>query len=113
MRFILDAQLPPGLVRSLADRFSVDVSHVRELGLRDADDLTIFQHAKATSAIVITKDSDFVELVHRHGAPPQIVWVTCGNTTNASLDRIFALTFPGALQLLSAGETIVEITEAG
>lgn len=34
-----------------------------ELGLRDADDQTIFQHARQTSSIVVIKDSDFVELV--------------------------------------------------
>ncbi|MGH8611059.1 MAG: DUF5615 family PIN-like protein [Gammaproteobacteria bacterium] len=111
MRFIVDAQLPPGLARYLADRFNVQASHVRELGLRDADDQTIFQHARQTSSIVVTKDSDFVELVYRHGAPPQIVWVTCGNTTNDNLNRIFADTFASALQLLAAGETLVEITE--
>ena len=64
------------------------------------------------SLIVVTKDSDFVELVYRHGAPRQIVWVTCGNTTNVSLNRVFTQTFPSALQLLADGETIVEITEA-
>jgi predicted nuclease of predicted toxin-antitoxin system len=63
--------------------------------------------------VVVTKDSDFVELVHRHGAPPQVVWVTCGNTTNANLVRLFAATFDSALQLLLAGESIVEITEGG
>jgi len=113
VKFIVDAQLPPGLARYLATRFNVQASHVRELGLRDAEDLAIFQHAKRTAAVVVTKDSDFVELVYRHGAPPQIVWVTCGNTTNASLTRIFAMTFASALQLLSAGETIVEIADAG
>jgi len=41
----------------------------------------------------------------------QIAWVTCGNTTNASLNRVFTQTFPSALQLLADGETIVEITE--
>ena len=52
-------------------------------------------------------------MVYRHGTPPQIVWVTCGNTTNANLNRMFTQTFPSALQLLVGGETIVEITDAG
>ena len=112
MKFIVDAQLPPGLARYLTDRFGVQADHVRELGLRDADDLTIFQYAKKTSSVVVTKDSDLVELVYRHGIPPQIVWVTCVNTTNASLNRIFTATFASTLQLLVAGETIVEITAA-
>jgi predicted nuclease of predicted toxin-antitoxin system len=112
VKFIVDAQLPPGLARYLADRFRVRASHVRDLGLRDADDLTIFQYAKKMSLIVVTKDSDFVELVYRHGTPSQIFWVTRGNTTNANLNRVFTATLPSALQLLADGETIVEITEA-
>lgn len=112
MKFIVDAQLPPGLARYLNDRFAVPASHVRDLGLRDADDLSIHRYARVSSSVVVTKDSDFVELVHRHGVPPQIVWVTCGNTTNASLMRLFDATFASAIQLLVAGETIVEITHA-
>lgn len=111
MNFIVDAQLPPGLARYLSDRFAVRATHVRDLGLRDADDLSIHRYAKETSCVVVTKDSDFVELVHRHGVPPQIVWVTCGNTTNASLARLFDATFADALELLRAGETIVEIAD--
>lgn len=112
MNFIVDAQLPPALARWLAVRFGVHARHVRELGLRDADDRTIHRYAVDKTSIVITKDSDFVELVHRHGAPPQIVWVTCGNTTNANLERIFETHFAAALQLLADGETIVEIAAA-
>ena len=109
MNFIVDAQLPPALARWLADRFGVDARHVRELGLRDADDRTIHRYAADSTSIVITKDSDFVELVHRHGVPPQVVWVTCGNTTNANLERIFDARFAVAMQLLADGEAIVEI----
>lgn len=103
---------PPALAQSLNDHFKVQASHVRDLGLRDADDLSIQRYAKKTSSVVVTKDSDFVELVHRHGAPPQVVWVTWGNTTNASLMRLFDATFANALELLRAGETIVEVTDA-
>jgi len=112
VKFIVDAQLPPALARFLNDLFKVQASHVRDLGLRDADDLTIHRYAKETSSVVVTKDSDFVELVHRHGVPPQVVWVTCGNTTNANLTLLFAATFANALQRLAAGETVVEITDA-
>ena len=101
----------PGLARYLTDRFDVQASHVRDLGLKDADDLIIFQYARQTPSIVVTKDSDFVELVYRYGTPPQIVWVTCGNTTNDNLKRVFAETFANALQLLAGGEMLVEITE--
>lgn len=112
MKFIVDAQLPPALARHLEEQFNVQARHVRDLGLRDAADASIHRYARQSTSIVITKDSDFVELVHRHGVPPQVVWVTCGNTTNSNLQRIFDATFANAIQLLTAGESVVEIADA-
>lgn len=34
----------------------------------------------------MTKDSDFVSLLDSAGAPPRVMWVMCGNTSNARLD---------------------------
>jgi predicted nuclease of predicted toxin-antitoxin system len=109
MKFLVDAQLPPQLARWLADNFAVEAAAVRDVGLRDAHDQEIFQRARSINAVVVTKDSDFVELVHRLGAPPQVVWLTCGNLTNAHLRSILTATFSDALQLLKSGETIIEI----
>jgi len=85
---------------------------VKRLGLRDAKDREIFDAARAAEAVVMTKDQDFVALQARLGAPPQIVWVTCGNTSNANMKRILGELLPEALRLLEAGETLVEISDA-
>lgn len=83
---------------------------LRDIGLRDAEDYEIFEAAKAQGAIVITKDRDFVDLVDRFGSPPQIIWLTCGNTSNARLREILSATLPEALELLRTGEMLVEIS---
>ena len=44
--------------------------------------------AREAGAIVMTKDGDFIELLAQHGSPPQVVWVTCGNTSNERLRRL-------------------------
>ncbi len=62
------------------------------------------------TVILMTKDSDFVDLVDRLGAPPQIIWLTCGNTSNARLQEILSATLPAALELFRAGEALVEIS---
>jgi predicted nuclease of predicted toxin-antitoxin system len=59
----------------------------------------------------MTKDADFVELVERLGTPPQIVWLRCGNTSNARLREILTSWWPHVQALLAAGERIVEIAE--
>ncbi len=58
----------------------------------------------------MTKDSDFVDLVDRLGAPPQIIWLPCRNTSNARLQEISIATLPETLRLLQAGEPLVEIS---
>ena len=66
----VDAQLPPALAAWLRENHDVKAFSLRELGLRDADDLVIFREAKKRGVILISKDSDFVDLVqrfdHRH-----------------------------------------------
>jgi predicted nuclease of predicted toxin-antitoxin system len=79
------------------------------LGFRDAEDEEILLAAKKANAIVMTKDSDFIILLDRFGAPPQIIWLTCGNTSNARLKEILVSTLEAATQLLESGERIVEI----
>ena len=77
--------------------------------MRDAEDSGIFEAAKAQEAIIITKDSDFVELANRFGAPPKIIWLTCGNTSNSRLKEILNAKLLEALTILRSGEVLVEI----
>jgi predicted nuclease of predicted toxin-antitoxin system len=58
----------------------------------------------------MTKDRDFVDFVERYGSPPQVIWLTCGNTSNARLKEILTATLPDAMELLRSGERLVEIT---
>jgi predicted nuclease of predicted toxin-antitoxin system len=84
-------------------------SALRDLCLRDAEDSSIFFAARHQGAIVMSKDRDFVDLVLKHGPPPQIIWVTSGNTSNATLQEILAGVWPAVVQLLTAGEKLVEV----
>lgn len=111
MKFWLDAQLPPSLAVWLTETFSVDAAALRDIGLRDASDQEIFSAAQQAGATVITKDSDFAELVYRFGAPPKIVWITCGNASNTHMKHLLGATFRDAIKLLEGGETLVEIAE--
>ena len=81
MNLWLDAQLPPAIAPWIAAAFGVTVQPLRDIGLRDAKDIDIFHAARLTSAVVMTKDADFTELVERLGTPPQVLWIRCGNTT--------------------------------
>ena len=107
----LDAQLPDSLAKWITQRFSVEATAVRELGLRNASDTEIFLAARAVDAVLISKDIDFVELVQRLGAPPRLIWLTCGNVSNARLETVFELSFERAIGVLESGSEIVEVTD--
>lgn len=105
----IDAQLSPALAPWLVATFGLQAKTLRDIGLRDASDKEIFVAAQQAGAVVMTKDSDFVDLLKVHGTPPQILWITCGNTSNAHLRQILLRTFPQAIVLLHSGEKLVEI----
>ena len=60
MNFLVDSQLPPALARWIAGQGHT-ATHVLEMGLEAADDTLIWEHARATSAVIISKDEDFVD----------------------------------------------------
>lgn len=108
----LDAQLSPLLARWIEAMFGVEARALRDVGLRDATDREIFRAAQSAGAVVMTKDSDFITLHQQYGAPPQIIWLTCGNTSNQYLRELLTRALPQAVALLQAGEGLVEISAA-
>jgi len=110
-RVWIDAQLPPALARWLRDLGESEAVHVEDLGLLEAEDLEIFEKARQVEAVVVTKDSDFVQIQERRGPPPQVVWVTCGNRSNPVLKDLMVRSWPRVKELLAAGEALVEINQ--
>ena len=101
--------MSPARAAWMSSRFALNAAAVRDLGWRDATDQEIFSAAKRENVVVMTKDSDFVFRLDRFGPPPQIIGVRCGNTSNTRLKEVLGSTLPKALELLDAGEKLVEI----
>ena len=55
MKFLVDAQLPPGLARWLSDQ-GYSAQHVNDVGLAGAEDSVIWNHALGVDAIIVTKE---------------------------------------------------------
>ena len=66
---LVKRQLSPKLARWIEYNTGFECKTLRELGLRDEADQILFEKANEENAIVITKDSDFREMVLRLGAP--------------------------------------------
>ena len=107
----IDAQLSPALAPWLTAEFGVEAFSARFLDMARAKDPEIYSAAREANVVVLTKDSDFVLLQERLGPPPSLLWVRCGNTSNAHMKQVLRRTFPSACALVEAGETLVEITD--
>lgn len=108
VRFLIDAQLPPGLARRLTARgYAAD--HVNRIGLGNTSDGAIWQYAARTHATLVTKDDDFVALAVQEPTGPQVVWIRIGNISNDALWRALDPLLDEIVQSLNAGERIVEV----
>ena len=110
MRFLIDAQLPPLLCQFFVER-GHDAAHVFESFEHDSADAIIFEHARTTAAVVVTKDEDFAARsdAATQGVPPQILWLRIGNCRNRALLATVARAWPDIQAALLRGERIVEL----
>jgi predicted nuclease of predicted toxin-antitoxin system len=88
MKLLFDQNLSYKLCDRLADLFP-DSSQVRLAGLDAADDRAIWELAKANGFTIVSQDADFADMAALYGPPPKVVWLRCGNQTNAFIEKLF------------------------
>jgi predicted nuclease of predicted toxin-antitoxin system len=106
MKFLIDAQLPPGLCRWFEAR-GYGARHVTEIGMSAASDMDIAKRAESETMILVSKDEDFLtlRLPDRFG----FLWLRCGNTTNRALAIWMDERWEKVEWLLNNGERFVEL----
>ena len=108
IRFLIDAQLPPRLARTLVEA-GHEAEHVEDAGLRQASDSAIWDYAERHHAVIITKDEDFVEQFRRRQQGPVIVWLRIGNAANAALLGWFLSILPAVVARVQSGDQLIEV----
>lgn len=107
-RFLIDAQLPPGMVDLFAE-IGASARHVTEVGLGAATDRQIWLWARQEGVALVTKDQDFAGFSRHDPSGPPVIWVRLGNTTNRALRQAFAPILPLVLDALDRGERLIEV----
>jgi predicted nuclease of predicted toxin-antitoxin system len=87
MKLLFDENLSPQLVRLLGEQFSGS-AHVRDVGLKAADDATVWKYAQENGLIICSKDSDLHQRSFLLGHPPKVVWVRLGNCSTADVEKL-------------------------
>lgn len=108
MRFLVDAQLPPALARWLCEQ-GHEAQHVEDVGLRDAEDGSIWEYALTVETVIVTKDEDFAERAARDSNSPVIVWLRIGNSTNHALLQWLWPRWPQVIMLLDNKHRLIEV----
>lgn len=78
MKLLFDEHLSRKLVRMLAAEYPGS-AHARGLPLQSFKDTPIWDYAKTTGYVIVTKDVDFRVLSFARGHPPKIILLRTGN----------------------------------
>jgi predicted nuclease of predicted toxin-antitoxin system len=78
VKLLFDENVSPKVVDAVAGEYAGSV-HVRDVGLRGADDSRIWDQARAHGFTIVSKDTDFRERSYVEGAPPKVIWLDVGN----------------------------------
>ncbi|MFT4033459.1 MAG: DUF5615 family PIN-like protein [Siphonobacter sp.] len=87
MKLLFDQNISHRIISKIVIAFP-DASHVREVGLRNADDRTIWNYALSNGYTIVTKDDDFEKFHLVWGFPPKVIWLKVGNCLTEEIARI-------------------------
>jgi predicted nuclease of predicted toxin-antitoxin system len=111
VKFLIDAQLPPVFQRVM-NREGFEAVHAKDLGLAPSEDHEIRDYALANDFVVISKDDDFTAYaLAPHNL--KVIWVRTGNCKNKLLIEVLLENLPACVELISAGNSLVEISFEG
>jgi predicted nuclease of predicted toxin-antitoxin system len=63
----------------------------------------------SSTAVIVTKDEDFADMVAIGGDAPSVVWIRVGNTRRASLLAWFEPLIEQIVVMVEAGDRLIEL----
>ena len=87
-RLLFDENLSHFLVDLLAADFPGS-AHVRDCGMKGADDADVWRYAAQNGFTIVSKDGDLHQMSLLYGAPPKVIWLRVGNCRT---DEVLAAT---------------------
>lgn len=110
MKLLFDQNLSPRLVRALAD-LHPGSTHVREVGLKAADDEIVWSYAANNGFAIISKDGDFRQMSFLYGHPPKVIWIKRGNCSTSKVEEILRTNHSHLLEFEADKDTSLLVLE--
>jgi len=77
-KLLFDNNISHRVIAQIQDIFP-NTNHVMLENLDESSDYEVWEFAHKNSYTVVTKDSDFNDLVIFRGIPPKVIWIKIGN----------------------------------
>jgi predicted nuclease of predicted toxin-antitoxin system len=108
LRLLLDANLSPRVARLLTAS-GVEAGHVRDYGLRHAEDDEILAFAATSDHVLVSEDTDFGEILGatRAAAPSVVLLRTADPMTPEEQAVLLATNLPAVATALADGSLVV------
>ncbi len=90
MKLLFDQNLSNRLVSLLEDLYP-ESHHVRDVGMKEADDDHIWDYAKKEGFVIVSKDSDFHQRSFVKEHPPKVIWLRMGNCSTNEIVTLLRL----------------------
>src|SRR5467141_1759172 len=87
VKLLLDQNLSDRIISRVADLFP-DSTHIKAVGLREADDFVVWEWAKKHGFTIVSKDTDFHQRAIVFGHPPKFIWLRVGNCETSLITNL-------------------------
>ncbi len=86
-KLLFDNNISHRVLPRISDIF-LNSTHVMLENLDESSDIEVWKFAKENDYTIVTKDSDFNDLVILKGIPPKVIWLKVGNCRVIEIEKI-------------------------
>ena len=86
-KLLFDNNISHRVIARISDIFP-NANHVMLENLDEVSDAKVWMFARSHNYTIVTKDSDFNDMVIHKGTPPKIIWIKLGNCKVAEIEKI-------------------------
>lgn len=107
----IDMHISPIIAKWLSEETGWIVKSSYTLQFNTVEDLTIYYKAKESGRVIlISKDSDFPEIISRLGSPPKLIVINIGNCSNKEMWSFIKSRIYKAVEILNTEQVdIIEL----
>jgi predicted nuclease of predicted toxin-antitoxin system len=87
MKLLFDQNISHRLIKQISDILPA-AKQVRDFGIENYSDKSIWEFAKENKYTIVTFDSDFYDFSLVWGHPPKIVWIRTYNQTTKHVEEL-------------------------